>query len=212
MSLYLWGVGSLWGGVGVLMLALHQQMASACGALAGVAESDEQIASLQDGTEPVKPDANVVLTDSDADDGGAVENFDVLISGAGPVGLCLANVLGKHGVRTLVIERRTDHVSDPRFFHCNTETMADANGYGFAAALLDASHDAVPHDHPFTDMWTTGGVQPDACAITCSETGGTAWLQSAIVHGTVDRKSECASFICRKVHVLPILLLLSRAV
>ena len=144
--------------------------------------------------------------------GDETHEYEVIINGAGPAGPpALANVLGRHGVKTLLVERRDAHVQDPRFFHCNTETMADAHACeslaaaslssssnprclafpadGLADALLQASSGAVPHDHPFTDMWTTGALQPDARAIVAPPaTGGTTWLQTAIAKGQVCRQ------------------------
>lgn len=50
-------------------------------------------------------------------------HFDVIIAGYGPVGAVTANMLGQHGIRTLVIERdRTPH-TQPRAFSCDDEAM-----------------------------------------------------------------------------------------
>ena len=69
---------------------------------------------------------------------------DVLVVGAGPVGLTLANALGAHGVRVLLVEKRTKEISDPRYFSLNMETMADADAYGIGGELRNASRDAIP--------------------------------------------------------------------
>jgi 3-(3-hydroxy-phenyl)propionate hydroxylase len=53
----------------------------------------------------------------------SVENFDVVIIGAGPVGLTLANLLGVHGVRTLVIERNSKLEGEPRAVTIDDESL-----------------------------------------------------------------------------------------
>lgn len=59
---------------------------------------------------------------------------DVIIVGAGPVGLTLANLLGLHGVRTLVIERHADTVGEPRAVSLDDESLRTMQ----AAGLVDA--------------------------------------------------------------------------
>ena len=54
-------------------------------------------------------------------------DIDVLIVGAGPVGLTLANILGLQGVRTLLVEERGTLIDYPRgvvsgFFACLSST------------------------------------------------------------------------------------------
>ena len=41
-------------------------------------------------------------------------DFDVVIVGAGPVGLTLANILGLRGITTLVVEERDTLIDYPR--------------------------------------------------------------------------------------------------
>ena len=63
---------------------------------------------------------------------------DVLIIGAGPTGLLLANFLGSMGVPTLVIERNTKTVSMPRAVSIDDESMRTIQSIG-----LDRDLDAI---------------------------------------------------------------------
>ncbi|MFI9007832.1 bifunctional 3-(3-hydroxy-phenyl)propionate/3-hydroxycinnamic acid hydroxylase [Actinosynnema sp. NPDC053489] len=49
--------------------------------------------------------------------------FDVVVVGCGPVGAVTANLLGLHGVRTLVVERSTGPHGQPRAFSCDDEAL-----------------------------------------------------------------------------------------
>lgn len=49
--------------------------------------------------------------------------FDVLIVGFGPVGATLANLLGEHGVRTLVVDRASDIFEAPRAIALDNEAL-----------------------------------------------------------------------------------------
>ena len=48
---------------------------------------------------------------------------DVLVVGAGPTGLTLANILGMHGVRTTIVERNAATVSEPRAVSIDDESL-----------------------------------------------------------------------------------------
>ena len=48
---------------------------------------------------------------------------DVLIVGAGPVGLTLAFDLGRRGVRTTIIEQKAEPAFLPKMERCNARTM-----------------------------------------------------------------------------------------
>ncbi len=50
---------------------------------------------------------------------------DVVIVGAGPVGLTLANILGLQGVRTLVVDERATLIDYPRGVGLDDEAIAD---------------------------------------------------------------------------------------
>ena len=43
-------------------------------------------------------------------------NFDILISGAGPAGLCLARALSGHGLRTAVVAVSYTHLTLPTIY------------------------------------------------------------------------------------------------
>ena len=47
----------------------------------------------------------------------------VLVVGAGPVGLTLANILGMHGVRTVLVERNASTVNEPRAVSIDDESL-----------------------------------------------------------------------------------------
>ncbi|CAN5416974.1 bifunctional 3-(3-hydroxy-phenyl)propionate/3-hydroxycinnamic acid hydroxylase [soil metagenome] len=62
--------------------------------------------------------------------------FDVIVIGAGPVGLTLANLLGVHGIRTLVIERN-DHIEgEPRAVTIDDESLRTMQSAGLAEKVV----------------------------------------------------------------------------
>lgn len=61
---------------------------------------------------------------------------DVVIVGAGPVGLTLANLLGTQGVRTLVIERNAALEPEPRAVTLDDESLRTLQGAGLLQAVL----------------------------------------------------------------------------
>jgi len=61
---------------------------------------------------------------------------DVLIVGAGPVGLLLANLLGTHGVDTTVIERHQTTVAEPRAVTLDDESLRTLQAAGLAEAVI----------------------------------------------------------------------------
>ncbi|MFD4459029.1 bifunctional 3-(3-hydroxy-phenyl)propionate/3-hydroxycinnamic acid hydroxylase [Nocardia sp. NPDC058480] len=66
---------------------------------------------------------------------------DVLIVGAGPVGLTLANILGAAGVRTLVVEERATLIDYPRGVGLDDESLRTFQSIGLIEAIL-------PHTTP----------------------------------------------------------------
>ncbi len=65
----------------------------------------------------------------------AAFDADVIIVGAGPVGLTLANLLGVHGVRTLVLERHASTVAEPRAVSIDDESLRTMQAAGLAESV-----------------------------------------------------------------------------
>ena len=74
-----------------------------------------------------------------------VAETQVLIVGAGPVGLTLALDLGRRGVRCLVIERNETSIQLPKMERCNARTMEIYRQLGIAEQVRDAG---LPRDAP----------------------------------------------------------------
>lgn len=62
---------------------------------------------------------------------------DVVIVGAGPVGLTLANLLGMYGVRTLVLERNPRLESEPRAVTLDDESLRTMQTTGLLQQVVD---------------------------------------------------------------------------
>lgn len=71
----------------------------------------------------------------------ALKSADVIIVGAGPVGLTLANLLGVHGVRALLIERNATIEPEPRAVTLDDESLRTYQSAGLAREVL---RDVVP--------------------------------------------------------------------
>lgn len=63
-------------------------------------------------------------------------HFPVVIVGAGPTGLMLANLLGVQGIRTLVIERSTNTVGEPRAVTIDDESLRTAQSAGLIGEVI----------------------------------------------------------------------------
>lgn len=51
------------------------------------------------------------------------DHYPVAIVGAGPTGLVLANLLGVHGIETLLLERNPGTVTEPRAVSIDDESL-----------------------------------------------------------------------------------------
>ncbi|CAG2142479.1 bifunctional 3-(3-hydroxy-phenyl)propionate/3-hydroxycinnamic acid hydroxylase [Cupriavidus numazuensis] len=60
----------------------------------------------------------------------------VLVVGAGPTGLTLANILGQHGIDTILIDRKPGTVSEPRAVSIDDESLRTMQAIGLADAVL----------------------------------------------------------------------------
>jgi 3-(3-hydroxy-phenyl)propionate hydroxylase len=84
---------------------------------------------------------------------GAAE-YEVAIVGCGPVGALAANLFGKAGLRTVVLERETSPYPLPRAVHIDHEMMRLFQSVGLADTLLAGMREAQGHIHIGAD----GGV------------------------------------------------------
>jgi 2-polyprenyl-6-methoxyphenol hydroxylase-like FAD-dependent oxidoreductase len=74
-------------------------------------------------------------------------NTQVLIVGAGPVGLTLAIDLGKRGIRTMVIEKKPEPAFLPKMERCNARTMEIFRRLGIVEDVRKAGlREDVPMD------------------------------------------------------------------
>ncbi len=71
---------------------------------------------------------------------------DVLISGLGPVGATLANLLGQQGIRTLAVERDTTVYPLPRAAHFDAEIMRIWQGLGLLDQAMKVSRLAPAYE------------------------------------------------------------------
>jgi len=81
------------------------------------------------------------------DDLNVADDFEVLVVGTGPAGLTLANLLGKSGVRTLVIERDAGLSPHPKALNVDDEYFRLLHALGLGAALR--GHGKYPIDFEY---------------------------------------------------------------
>ncbi|NMO19827.1 bifunctional 3-(3-hydroxy-phenyl)propionate/3-hydroxycinnamic acid hydroxylase [Pyxidicoccus fallax] len=72
----------------------------------------------------------------DEDTAVGTGDVDVVVAGAGPVGVLAANLLGLHGVRVLVLERDSTPHAQPRAFSCDDEALRIYQSAGLVDALM----------------------------------------------------------------------------
>jgi len=81
----------------------------------------------------------------------------VLIVGAGPVGLTLAIALGRRGVRCILLEQKEAPQFLPKMERCNARTMEIYRRLGIAQKIRDAG---FPRDCPMDVFIVTSLVEP----------------------------------------------------
>lgn len=69
---------------------------------------------------------------------------DVLVVGAGPVGVSIANLLGHYGVKTLVVDRSPQVLDYPRAVGLDDEALRTFQAVGLAEAMLQDMIQNVP--------------------------------------------------------------------
>jgi 3-(3-hydroxy-phenyl)propionate hydroxylase len=81
-------------------------------------------------------------------------DYDIAVIGCGPVGAIAANLFGKAGLRTLVIERQAELYPLPRAVHIDHEIMRVLASIGLAERMLPLMRETDGHIHIGAD----GGV------------------------------------------------------
>jgi len=84
-------------------------------------------------------------------------NTQVIIVGAGPVGLTLAIDLGRRGVRCILLEQKDAPQFLPKMERCNARTMEIYRRLGIAQKIRDAG---FPRDVPMDVFIVTSLVEP----------------------------------------------------
>src|SRR3954470_5268609 len=90
-------------------------------------------------------------------EGASVLTSQVLIVGAGPVGLTLAIDLGRRGVRCTLIEQKEAPQFLPKMERCNARTMEIYRRMGLAQKIRDAG---FPRDVPMDVFIVTSLIEP----------------------------------------------------
>jgi 2-polyprenyl-6-methoxyphenol hydroxylase-like FAD-dependent oxidoreductase len=88
----------------------------------------------------------------------------VLIVGAGPVGLTLALDLGQRGVRCMLIERNETSIQLPKMERCNARTMEIYRRLGIAEKVRDAG---LPRNSPMDVFLATSMGGPAIVRLAC---------------------------------------------
>src|SRR5579864_5601976 len=93
-----------------------------------------------------------------------MEETQVLIVGAGPVGLTLALDLGRRGVRCTLIERNTTSIQLPKMERCNARTMEIYRRLGIAERVRDAG---LSRDAPMDVFLALSMASPPLAHLPC---------------------------------------------
>ena len=94
--------------------------------------------------------------------GDARSEYEVIVVGAGPTGLTTASLLGRYGVRTLLIERNQTTVQEPRAVSIDDESLRTMQAAGLVEDVLTqvvagyGSEYRTPAGRPFLKVGPTG--------------------------------------------------------
>src|ERR1700681_2946147 len=88
----------------------------------------------------------------------------VLIVGAGPVGLTLAIDLGRRGVRFVLLERNETSIQLPKMERCNARTMEIYRRLGIAERVRDAG---LPRYAPMDVFLALSMADPPLAHLPC---------------------------------------------
>jgi len=94
------------------------------------------------------------------DTGLEEERFDVIVVGAGPCGVTLANHLGLYGVRTLILDSSPDILDYPRAVGMDDEALRSFQTVGLAEVLLADMIRNVPARYHTARGWCFAHVHP----------------------------------------------------
>src|SRR5581483_4204606 len=91
------------------------------------------------------------------------ETVDVLIVGYGPVGAAMAGLLGRYGVRTLVVDKSPDVFTAPRAIALDNEALRILQMVGlaedaFAKVAIPYVRMLCPHVGEFGRINTAGSI------------------------------------------------------
>ncbi len=75
------------------------------------------------------------------------DRYDVIIAGTGPTGLTLANILGRHGVRTLVLERDPGLSTFPKALNLDDEFFRLLHALGLGEAIKAHAKYPISYDY-----------------------------------------------------------------
>src|SRR5215468_5559941 len=92
-----------------------------------------------------------------AHDAEGILNTQVIIVGAGPVGLTLAIDLGRRGVRCILLEQKDAPQFLPKMERCNARSMEIYRRLGIAQKIRDAG---LPRDVPMDVFIVTSLIEP----------------------------------------------------
>ncbi|WP_225801908.1 FAD-dependent monooxygenase [Streptomyces sp. NK15101] len=116
---------------------------------------------------------------------------DVIVIGAGPVGLALTLDLARRGIAVRLVEREEERFEGSRAKGVQPRTLEVLDGFGLAAAALAAGGAYPPmglHFGPFTKTWRMHATAPDGAGTPYPDVLLLPqYATTALLHGAVRR-------------------------